>query len=51
MDQATVKAAVAVLERMDVDKAESRRGRLQHGIEPSLAHALVRFDHSAHQLL
>ena len=34
---------------MDVDEAERGRGRLEHGVEFSPAHALVRRDHSFHQ--
>ncbi len=49
MDQAAVQTAVAVLERVDVDETEGGRRRLQHGVEFSLAHALVRGDHPLHQ--
>jgi hypothetical protein len=49
MDQAAVETPVAVLERMDVDEAERRRRRLEHGIKLSLAHALVRGDQALHQ--
>ena len=40
---------VAVLERMDVDETERRR--VEHGVELSLLHALVRSDHPLHQVL
>lgn len=44
-----MEASIAVLERMDVDETESRR--LEHGVELTLAHALVRSDHTLHQWL
>jgi hypothetical protein len=49
MDQAAVETPVAVLERMDVDETERGRRRLEHGVDLSLAHALVRGDHPLHQ--
>src|SRR3990172_4304677 len=41
MDQAAMHAAVAVLERVSVDKAKGGRRRLQDGIEPGVAHAVI----------
>jgi hypothetical protein len=48
MDQAAVQTSVAALERMDLNEAEGSRGRLEHRIEFSLAHALVRRDQPLH---
>jgi hypothetical protein len=49
MDQAAVETSVAVLERVDLDETGSRRRRLEHGVELSLAYAFVRSDHTLHQ--
>jgi len=51
MDQTAVETPVAVLERMDVDKTEGRRRRMEHGVELSLAHAFVSGNNSLHQWL
>lgn len=35
---------------MHVDEPESGRRGLKHGIEPLIAHAIVRFEHARHQV-
>jgi len=50
MDQAAVHAAVAILERMDIDKAEGCRRRLQDRVDAVLAHAAVGFKQAAHDV-
>jgi hypothetical protein len=50
MDQATVHAAVPILEGMDIDKAKCRGRRLQHRIDAVVAHAVVRLHHPAHEI-
>ncbi len=44
-----MQTTVAVLEGVDVDESEGGRRRLQHRVEVSLAHPLVRGDQSPHQ--
>ena len=51
MDQAAVHAAVAVLERMDIDKAEGGGRRLQHRVNAVVAHAVVRLQQAAHEIV
>lgn len=43
MNEATVYAPVAVLERMYIHEAEGRRGRLKNRIDAVLPHAVVSF--------
>jgi len=47
MDEAAVKPSIAILERVDVDKAEGGGRRMQHRVETAVAHAVVRSQHSA----
>ena len=51
MDQAAVHAAVAVLERMDIDKAEGGGRCFQHRVNAVLAHAVVRLQQAVHQIV
>ena len=51
MDQAAVHAAVAVLERMDIDEAECGGRRLQHRVDAVFAHAVIRFQQAAHEIV
>ena len=51
MDQAAVHTPVAVLERMDIDEAEGGGRRLQHRVEAVFAHAVVRLQQSAHEIV
>ena len=49
VNQAAMKPAVAVLVRMDIDEAESRRRRLQNRINIALTHTLVCGEHTRQQ--
>jgi hypothetical protein len=51
MDQATVYAAVPILERMDIDKSESGCRRHQHRVDAIVAHAVVRLQQAAHEIV
>ena len=51
MDQAAVHAAVAVLERMDVDETEGGRRRLAARGRAVIAHAIVRLEQAAHEIV
>ena len=50
MNQAAVHAAVAILERMDIDKAEGGRRRRQHRVNAIVPHAVVRLQQAAHEV-
>jgi hypothetical protein len=44
MNKAAEETPIAILQRMDVDKTEGGRRRLEHRIKCSLSHPLVRGD-------
>ncbi len=51
MDQAAVHTPVAILERMDIDEAESGGRCLEHRRRSVFAHAVVRLQQPAHQIV
>ena len=51
MNQAAMHTPVAVLERMDIDETEGGRGSLQDGVEAVIAHAVVCFQQTVHEIL
>src|SRR4051812_40863773 len=44
MDEAAVHSSIAVLERVDIDKSEGSRGRVDYGIHTVLTHPIVGFE-------
>ena len=51
MNQAAMQPAVAILKRMDIDKAEGGRRGLQHRIDAVVAHAVVCLQQAVHEVL
>lgn len=46
-----MQAAVAILERVNIDETERGRRRLQDRVKRALAHAFIRTQHSRRQIL
>ena len=51
MDQAAVHTSVAVLERVNIDKAEGGRRGCQHRVDAVVAHAIIRLQQAAHEIV
>ena len=51
MNQTAMHAAVAILKRMDINKAEGGRRRRQHRVNAVVAHAVVCLQQSAHEIV
>ena len=51
MNQTAMHAAVAILERMNINKAKGGRRRRQHRVNPAFTHAVIGFQQPAHEIV
>ena len=51
MNLTAMHAAVAILERMNINKAKGGRRRCQHRVNPVFTHAVIGFQQPAHEIV